>query len=87
MTCQIEGMSLDESSVILEQVFDHAEKKQFIYEHHWTAGDFIVWDNLSVTHARTHFKLGHDRRLRRSFVVVPAPALVRPRAAAASAAR
>ena len=68
MTCQIEGMSLEESSSILEQVFDHAEKKQFIYEHHWTVGDFIVWDNLSVTHARTHFKLGHDRRLRRSKV-------------------
>jgi taurine dioxygenase len=65
MTCQIEGMTIDDSLKILNPVFEHAEQRQFIYEHTWTPGDFIIWDNLACTHARTHFKLGDDRRLRR----------------------
>ena len=68
MTCQIEGMSAQESSDILSSVFDHAEQEKFVYEHFWTPGDFIVWDNLAVTHARKHFILGNDRKLRRSKV-------------------
>jgi taurine dioxygenase len=68
MTCQIEGLSIEASSAILDPVFDHAEQRQFVYEHQWTIGDFVIWDNLAVTHARTHFELGDDRRLRRSKV-------------------
>lgn len=68
MTCQIEGLSNEESAAILDPIFDHAEQMQFVYEHEWTVGDFIIWDNLAVTHARTHFELGDDRRLRRSKV-------------------
>ena len=68
MTCQIEGMSVEKSADILSTVFDHAEQEKFVYEHSWTASDFIVWDNLAVTHARKHFALGDDRKLRRSKV-------------------
>ena len=68
MTCQIEGLSVKESLTILDPIFDHAEQKQFIYEHRWKVGDLVIWDNLAVTHARTHFELGDDRRLRRSKV-------------------
>ena len=68
MTCQLEGLSIAESSTILDPIFDHAEQRQFVYEHEWTVGDFIIWDNLAVTHARTNFERGDDRRLRRSKV-------------------
>ena len=65
MTCLLEGMNEDDSRAILEPVFDHAEQPAFVYEHAWRPGDFIVWDNLSCTHARTHFSLGDHRVLRR----------------------
>lgn len=65
MTCLLEGMSETESRAILGSVFDHAEQHAFIYEHAWRPGDFIVWDNLSCTHARTHFSIGDHRVLRR----------------------
>jgi len=68
MTCQLEGLSIEESAIVLDPIFDHAEQRQFVYEHQWTIGDFIIWDNLAVTHARTHFEIGDDRRLRRSKV-------------------
>ena len=65
MSCRLDGMEDAESLEILNAVFDHAEQRKFIYEHAWTVGDFVIWDNLSCTHARTHFDLGDDRRLRR----------------------
>ena len=65
MSCRLEGMDDAEGREILNAVFDHAEQRKFIYEHAWTVGDFVIWDNLSCTHARTHFDLGDDRRLRR----------------------
>jgi len=65
MSCRLDGMEDAESTEILNAVFDHAEQREFIYEHAWKVGDFVIWDNLSCTHARTHFDLGDDRRLRR----------------------
>ncbi len=65
MTCSLENMEDAEASDILTTVFDHAEQRCFVYEHIWTVGDFVIWDNLACTHARTHFDLGDDRRLRR----------------------
>jgi taurine dioxygenase len=65
MTVLLDGMSEAESRAVLEPVFDHAEQRTLIYEHRWEPGDFIVWDNLSCTHARTHFATGDHRVLRR----------------------
>ncbi len=68
MTCKLEGLSERKSLKVLEPIFDHAEQTCHIYEHHWKPGDFIIWDNLSTTHARTHFNNDDERRLRRSKV-------------------
>ena len=65
MTCRLDGMDDTESMEILNAVFDHAEQRKYIYEHAWRVGDFVIWDNLCCTHARTHFDMGDDRRLRR----------------------
>lgn len=65
MTCRLEGMDVAQSMAVLNLVFDHAEQRRFIYEHAWQLGDFVMWDNLACTHARTHFEVGDERRLRR----------------------
>ena len=68
MTCQIEGLTIEESTKILDPIFQHSEQQKFVYEHQWKVNDFVIWDNLAVTHARTHFERTDDRRLRRSKV-------------------
>jgi taurine dioxygenase len=65
MTCRLEGLDDAESQEILNAVFEHSEQRRFVYEHPWSVGDFVIWDNLACTHARTHFDLGDERRLRR----------------------
>lgn len=65
MTARIEGLSATESDEILAQLFEIGERPDFIYEHVWQLGDFVMWDNLATTHARTYFPKEEDRMLRR----------------------
>ena len=67
-----------ESREILSRLFDHSERSEFVYEHIWTAGDFVMWDNRCTNHARTDFSAGERRLLRRTTVqgVAPAAAVI-----------
>jgi taurine dioxygenase len=62
MTQSVEGLAQDESDVLLNAVFDHAEKPDFVYRHKWRLGDLIVWDNRCSMHARDDFP-SDQRRL------------------------
>jgi taurine dioxygenase len=68
MTAQIEGMSEDESAHILNELYDIGERREFLYEHVWQLGDFLMWDNRCTIHARTDFPKTERRLLRRCTV-------------------
>jgi len=68
MTVRIQGMSEAESEATLEQLYDIGERREFIYEHVWRLGDFLMWDNRCTIHARTDFPKGERRLLRRCTV-------------------
>jgi taurine dioxygenase len=65
MTARIEGFSQEQSDEILAQLYEIGERREFIYEHVWQLGDFIMWDNLATIHARTYFPKDQARMLRR----------------------
>ena len=65
MTWCIVGMAPGESRALLDHLFDHQERPQFVYEHRWRVRDVVVWDNRSCLHARTDFSPSERRRLRR----------------------
>jgi taurine dioxygenase len=65
MTWSILDMPPEESRELLDYLFDHQERSEFVYEHKWTPGDVILWDNRSCLHARTDFDPNERRRLRR----------------------
>ena len=68
MTQRIEGVSPAESEEILEQLYEIGERPEFIYEHVWQLGDFVMWDNRCSIHARTYFAKEERRLLRRCTV-------------------
>jgi len=68
MTTRIEGMSAEESDAILQQLYDIGERREFIFEHVWKLGDFVMWDNRCTIHARTDFSKEERRLLRRCTV-------------------
>ena len=68
MTTGIEGMSEEESQPLLDAVFDHAEKSEFVYEHVWSVGDLLLWDNRCSSHARTDFPADQRRLMLRTTI-------------------
>ena len=68
MTTALEGFDPAESAAILDQLYDIGERREFIYEHVWQLGDFLMWDNRSTIHARTDFPKEERRLLRRCTV-------------------
>jgi taurine dioxygenase len=71
MTRYIIGMDRAESEELLLQLFDHAEKAEFIYAHPWKVNDVLIWDNRCTNHARNDFPASEIRQLRRITVSEP----------------
>ena len=60
MTAAIVGLSEADSEALIEELLSYLYVEDGIYEHVWTTGDIVVWDNLAVQHARK--PLGPGRR-------------------------
>lgn len=73
MTDHIVGMDRAESDALLEDLFQVLEEPAYCYEHVWTPGDLVMWDNLCTLHARTWFDPSMTRVLRRTTVAGQAP--------------
>jgi taurine dioxygenase len=51
----VNGLSLEDSEALLDELWAHATQPRFIYEHAWQAGDVVVWDNRATLHKRDAF--------------------------------
>ncbi len=71
MTRNVVGMDRAESDALLADLFDHAERPEFVYAHRWTPGDLVIWDNRCLNHARSDFPSDEIRLLRRYTVSEP----------------
>jgi taurine dioxygenase len=68
MSVGIENMPDDEAQPLLDAVFDHAEKEEFVYAHKWRVGDLLLWDNRCSSHARTDFPADQRRLMLRTTI-------------------
>jgi taurine dioxygenase len=59
----VNGWSLEDSEALLDELWDHATQPQFWYEHKWSAGDVVVWDNRAILHRRDPFDSASRRVL------------------------
>ena len=71
MTRNIVGMNPGENETLLEKLFQHIERPEFIYAHPRKLGDLLIWDNRSVNHARNDFPANETRHMRRVTVSEP----------------
>ncbi len=58
----IEGLPIDENEELLDEIWAIAERPEFSYEHVWTKGDVLMWDNRCAMHRREAFD-GNERRI------------------------
>jgi taurine dioxygenase len=49
-TMFIDGMDPLESGQILDFLFRHQEHAEYLYAHHWSVGDVLMWDNIGTVH-------------------------------------
>jgi taurine dioxygenase len=68
MTVKILDLPEDESDRLLNIVWDHSERPEFVYEHVWRVGDLLLWDNRCSSHARTDFPSTERRLMLRTTV-------------------
>ena len=71
MCRRVVDMDPAEGEELLAELFDHAEKPEFVYAHKWTPDDLVIWDNRCLNHARTDFPTEEQRKLRRYTVSEP----------------
>lgn len=49
------GLPLQESEALLDEIWALCVQPQFVYEHTWSSGDLIMWDNRCTLHRRDEF--------------------------------
>ena len=78
-TMWIDGMDRLEGDTILDYLFRHQERADFLYAHRWSAGDVLMWDNIGTVHnAVADYMPDEPRYMRRAQVMATLdyPALV-----------
>jgi taurine dioxygenase len=73
MTIRIEGLPAAESEELLNFLFDHQERREFVYEHVWRPRELLMWDNRCTLHARTDFSADERRLMRRVTILGEKP--------------
>lgn len=59
----VNGMSLEDSEALLNELWAHTTQQRFVYEHEWQQGDVVVWDNRATLHKRDAFQSDSRRIL------------------------
>ena len=49
-TVGIDGMDDKEAQALLDELFEHQIRPDFIYHHKWRPGDLVFWDNRCTIH-------------------------------------
>jgi len=71
-TQKIEGVSAEESDELIDALLDHMYAPGKEITHHWRQGDLVIWDNLTLQHARPNVATGGPvRTLRKTLAPLP----------------
>jgi len=60
------GLSLDESEVLLDEIWAHTCQDKYVWQHKWRVGDLLVWDNRCTMHHRNAFAPNSRRLMHKS---------------------
>ena len=73
-TVAIEGVDDAEGQPLLNELFDHQKKPDFMFRHKWKTGDLVFWDNSATIHLACGGLKPHDvRKLHRTSIAGDVP--------------
>lgn len=59
------GMPLEESERLLDRLWAHASRPEFVWHNEWQVGDTLIWDNRCLIHRRDPFDASQRRMMHR----------------------
>jgi len=62
----LEGLSLDESNGLLDEIWAEATRDSLTWRHQWQVGDLVLWDNRCTMHRRDAFDPAARRVMHRT---------------------
>jgi taurine dioxygenase len=51
----VDGLPLERSEALLDEVWSYATRDEGTWRHHWRRGDVVLWDNRCTMHRRDSF--------------------------------
>lgn len=71
---RIAGLPGDEGRTLLDELYEFATQKKYVYSHPWRRGDIIIWDNRRSLHRAAPWQdNGRIRDLRRTTLMESGP--------------
>lgn len=70
---ELVGIPWETGSRLIADLHGHLHRLEFRYEHHWRAGDLVLWDNQATLHHRPAFAPSVRRVLKRVTLAGSAP--------------
>jgi len=67
-TSRVVGLEPEDSSDLLHTLYDCIYDERFMLKHYWRNGDLLIWDNLSLQHARPDIGGVTRRKLQRATI-------------------
>lgn len=64
ITRYVVGMDPAESGALLDELYEHSTRPEFVYHHEWEVGDLVVFDTLGTLHRRDPWDAGEPRYMR-----------------------
>lgn len=61
----IVGLPLEQSERLLDELWAHASRPEFVWGHEWRVGDTLIWDNRCLIHRRDPFDPDARRMMHR----------------------
>jgi taurine dioxygenase len=62
----IDGLSLDDSNALLDEIWAYATRDSLTWRHRWEVGDLVLWDNRCTMHRRDAFDPATRRVMHRT---------------------
>src|SRR5690606_11360424 len=63
---QVVGMDIAESEALLVRLREWAASEPFVYRHHWSLGDMVIWDNTGTMHRALPYDHSSGRLMHRT---------------------
>lgn len=77
---EIQGWSKPEAIALIRELTEFATQPAYVYQHKWTVGDLVIWDNRCTMHrGRRYEDKVYPRDMRRVTVMDSGPTLDQPR--------